>query len=163
LRVSLKTGEVTPLPPYPGGAVMLPAVVFAGNEVFVFGGGIFDKSSGVVTNTTNAYAYSLQHSTWRKLAPLPYARRGMAACRFDGKRILVGGGYGGINNQPEEGFANDSLFYRLDDDRYAPAPDLPYAAMGQSLINHRGTLYLLGGEDRPRNRTRAFHACSELR
>jgi N-acetylneuraminic acid mutarotase len=162
LSVSLKTGEVTRLPPYPGGAVMLPAVVCAGNEVFVFGGGRYDKPSGTVVNTTDAYAYSLRHSTWRKVAPLPFARRGMAACQLDGQTILIGGGFGGLNNQPQEGFANDALLYHLSEDRYSPAPDLPYAAMGQYLMNHRGTLYLMGGEDRPRNRTSAFYAHRKL-
>ncbi|MEZ6191304.1 MAG: kelch repeat-containing protein [Phycisphaerales bacterium] len=157
LRASLATGEVSRLPSYPGGAVMLPAVVCAGNEVFVFGGGRYDKTSGMVVNTTDAYAYSLQHSTWRKLTPLPYARRGMAACQFDRQTILIGGGFGGLNNHPQEGFTNDALLYRLSDNRYLPAPDLPYAAMGQTLIHHHGALYILGGEDRPRHRTSVFY------
>ena len=157
LRVSVETGEVSTLPPYPGGAVMLPAVVCTGDEVLVFGGGRYDGTEPGVVNITEAYAYSLQHTKWRKLAPLPYARRGMAACRLDGDTILIGGGYGSIRDQPREGFTNDTLTYRISDDRYTPAADMPYAAMGQALINHRGTLYLMGGEDRTRSRTSAFY------
>ncbi len=157
MRVSLETGEISTLPAYPGGAVMLPAVVCTGEEVFVFGGGRYNAAGPGVVNAADAYAYSLQNKAWRRLAPLPHARRGMAACRLDTGTILIGGGYGGITDQPEEGFASDATTYHLKDDRYLPAMDLPYAAMGQSLINYRDTLYLLGGEDRSRSRTAAFY------
>lgn len=159
LCVSLETGEASVLPPYPGGAVMLPAVVCTGGEILVFGGAKYDATRSQVVNVAESYAYSIQHKTWRKLAPAPYARRGMVACRLDADTILLGGGYGGINNQPEEDFADDTATYHLKDDRYLPAIDLPYAAMGQSLINYRGTLYLMGGEDRPRSRTSECYSC----
>jgi galactose oxidase-like protein len=157
LRVSLQTGKVSLLPPYPGGAVMLPAVVYTGREILVFGGARYDAATSQVVNVTDAYAYSLQHTAWRKLAPVPYARRGMAACRLNAGTTLISGGYGSREGRPEEGFIADAMTYRVSDDRYLPATDLPYAAMGQSLINNRGMLYLLGGEDRPRNRTSAFY------
>lgn len=157
LRVDLESGQVETLPDYPAGGVMLPAVVRCGDQIFVFGGASYDPVGRRVVNSADAYAYSIKQKTWRKLAPLPHARRGIVACRLDDETILLGGGYGSIADQSEEGFASDAMLYRVREDRYVPAADLPYAAMGQAFLNDQGMLYILGGEDRPGQRSSAFY------
>jgi hypothetical protein len=156
-RVDLENGQVEPLPDYPAGGIMLPAVARCGDEIFVFGGANYDPVGRRVVNTADAYAYSIKQMTWRRLAPLPHARRGIVACRLDDETILLGGGYGSVTDQPEEGFASDAMLYRVREDRYVPVADLPYGAVGQALLNHRGMLYILGGEDRMRHRSSAFY------
>jgi len=156
LRVDLDTGGVTTLPDFPGGPVMLSAVARLGDDLLVFGGARYDAADQRVVNVTDAYAYSLKHNAWRTLAPLPWARRGVAACSLDAGAVLLAGGYGDVPGESGEAFARNAVTYNPAQNRYAPAAELPYAAMGQALLVHQHRLYVLGGEDRPRHRVSRF-------
>ena len=87
---------------------------------------------------------------WEKLAPLPYAVRGLTACALDGRRILLAGGY---KNDAEE-FTDEAFVYDINTGKYTPTQPLPYKAM-VSLVKVGDWIYCLGGEDRKKHRTDA--------
>ena len=157
IRVSLDDGRIEELPPYPGGAVMLPAVVSTKDYLMVFGGASYNADTASVINTDQAYAYSYEERAWHRLAPTPYARRGMASCVLPDQTVLLAGGYGSLPDTDAEGFAIDLYRYNSQSGRYTPQRPLPFAAMGAALIWHNDRLYLAGGEDKPRHRTDHFY------
>ena len=163
LIVSLETGQASPMADYPGGGIILPAATYIDGHILVFGGATFDDKNNKAVNSTNAYSYSIKNQAWRKLHPVPFARRGMFTFTLGPDKILIGGGYGSAPGAPGEDFRNDCVVYSISKDRYDKAQPLPYAAMGQVAISHKLGLLLIGGEDKMKSRTPAFYINREQR
>ena len=148
-----RTGEQHPLPAYPGPAFGIGTGVAAGDELLVFGGCRFDASSGQVVNLTEARAFSVRRNEWRALKPMPQAVRGIAAVRLDDRHFYLGGG---CRNDPE-GFTDAAFVYDLVEDRYTPAPPLPYRAALLGLVLDGEYVYCIAGEPAGQHRTDAVY------
>lgn len=145
LAVNVKTGAIEKLPDFPGQPTGVAASAVLGGQLFVFGGAHWN---GGVVNTTDAFTFTLATREWRKLAPLPFAVRGMTVIALDDRRLYLAGGY----KSDADGFTDEAFFYDVQADRYTPAPRLPYRAM-VALVKCGEFLYAFGGEDRQKSRT----------
>jgi N-acetylneuraminic acid mutarotase len=118
----------------------------------------WDAQAGAVANHDGAYAFSPRLNTWRHLAPLPQPVRGLAAVMLDERRIYLAGGAG------KDGFTDWSTIYDLKENRYLPAPVLPYRAM-VALVRNGDYVYCIGGEDRAKHRSETVYRAkiAELR
>jgi N-acetylneuraminic acid mutarotase len=163
-RVEASTGRVQRLSDYPGGKITLAAVAAAGDHLYVFGGAREDSQTHSVINLDQAHVYDIRDNRWRAIHPFPHPRRGLSACALDDHWILVGGGYGPAAHQSSEQASDELYLYSIAEDRYVPIPPLPYAALGAVWVRDGPTLYLAGGEDRPRHRSNQLYSCrwSEL-
>lgn len=149
---NVHTGQQRALAPYPGPASGLAAAAVAGDELFAFGGAGWDTTTGSVANLTVAYAYAPRQDAWRRLSPLPYAVRGLAAVRVDDQHIYLAGGYTGDAKE----FTGQAFLYDISQDRYTPAAPLPYSGC-VSLVASGDFVYCLGGEDQQRHRSAAVY------
>jgi len=149
---NLRTGATRTLAPYPGEPMGLAGSVVVGDEVLFFGGAGWDAAGRKVRNLSDAYAYSVGSQRWRRLAPLPFGARALAAVVLDAKRVYLAGG--SHNDEPE--LSDQAVIYHLDEDRYTPAPALPYRAF-VGLVELDGYVYCLGGEDRAKHRSDEVH------
>ena len=149
---NVRTGEQRTLAPYPGPALGVAAATNAGDELFVFGGAGWNSSTKAIFNLTDAYAFSATTNTWRRLQPLPYAVRGLAAVTLDAGHLYLAGGY----KNDAEGFIDQAFIYDIAQDRYTPAPSLPYRAC-VSLVASGDYVYCLGGEDLQKHRSAAVY------
>jgi N-acetylneuraminic acid mutarotase len=142
--------KVKKLPDYPGKPFGIATSAVVSGELFVFGGATWKGVDQLVLNLDEAYAYSASAGTWRKLAPLPIATRGLTAVPLNDQLIYLAGGY----TESPEGFTANAFIYDVAKDTYRPAPPLPHAAM-VALIACDGFIYCLGGEDKQKSRTDA--------
>lgn len=147
-KVDVLTGKAAALPPYPGKPVMLPACAVLGDTIYAFSGANPD-TSGTVTNTASAHAFSVKEGKWRTIRPLPVAVRGLAACALDNTHILLAGGY-------TDKFSDQAWIYDAGADTYAETTRLPLAVM-PNLVKLGEYVYCIGGEDRMKSRTDAVH------
>ncbi len=150
---NVRTGEQHPLPPCPGPAFAIGTGVAADDELLVFGGCRFDASSGQVVNLVDAWAFSARRSEWRALSSMPQAVRGLAVVRLDERHFYLGGG---CRNDPE-GFTDAAYVYDLVEDRYTPAPPLPYRAALVGLVLDGEYVYCIAGEPAGQQRTDAVY------
>jgi N-acetylneuraminic acid mutarotase len=146
-RLRLGDGAVERLPDLPGPGRFTAASAVAANQLFVFGGA--EGTDGTVRNRDDAYALDLQNPrAWRPLRALPAAVRGLTAVALDDRHLYLAGGY------RTDAFTSEAWLYDVANDRYTPAPSLPFAAM-TTLVVCGDHLYCLGGEDRQRARSNA--------
>lgn len=146
-RLRLGDGAVERLPDLPGPGRFTAASAVTANQLFVFGGA--EWTDGTVRNRDDAYALDLQKPRgWRPLRALPAATRGLTAVALDDRRLYLAGGY------RTDAFTAEAWIYDVVNDRYTPAPALPFAAM-TTLVVCGDHLYCLGGEDRQRARSNA--------
>lgn len=161
--LDLETLDVMPKAPHPGTPFVTAASALdLSGRLYVFGGGTWDEKAQAVVNLDQACAFEMSKDTWKKLAPLPYAARGMSAVALSRAKpeggsvvqtlIYVAGGY----KSDTEGFTDQAFIYHPAKDTYLPAPPLPYKAM-VSLVLSDGYVYCLGGEDKKQSRTDAFY------
>ncbi|MBI4624414.1 MAG: hypothetical protein HY736_14515 [Verrucomicrobia bacterium] len=149
---NIRTGRQRALPAYPGPAFGTAGSAVAGDELLVFGGGVWKEETQSVANLTSAYAFSPRRNAWRRLSPLPHPVRGLAAVALDDKHVYLAGGYAGDPGA----FTDRAFVYIIGEDRYTPAPPLPYGAM-VGLVKSSGFVYCLGGEDQMKHRTAAAY------
>ncbi|MBI5775599.1 MAG: hypothetical protein HZA89_17915 [Verrucomicrobia bacterium] len=151
LAIDLRNGHTTKLPDYPEPSFITGATAACGSRFFAFGGARWDAAADTVANLSSAHAFNTVTRRWEKLAPLPYAVRGLTALTLDERRILLAGGY---KNDAEE-FTAEAFIYDLNTGRYTATAPLPYKAM-VSLVKLGDWVYCLGGEDRKKHRTDAM-------
>jgi N-acetylneuraminic acid mutarotase len=149
---NVTTGGLRALAAYPGAAFAVAGSAAAGGELLVFGGCTWNDASQSVSNFPDAYAYSAARNAWRRLRPLPYAVRGLAAVRLDDGHLYLAGGY----KNDAEGFVDQAFVYSIGEDRYAPTAPLPYRGM-VGLAEAGGCVYCMGGEDGQRHRSDAVY------
>jgi N-acetylneuraminic acid mutarotase len=121
-----------------------------GGELFVFAGAKWNPETDGVMNVTGAYAYSVARNQWRELRPCPAAVRGVTAVPLSESTIYLAGGYG------PDGFTDKAVIYDIVRDSYEEAQPLPYAAQ-VGLVKAGEFIYCVGGEDRMKHRSDAFH------
>lgn len=156
---NIRTGTQRALPAYPGPGFGIAASVVAHGELMIFAGAAWKDDPLPVVNLTEAYAFSVARNAWRRLRPFPYPVRGLAAVTLDEKHLYLAGGFGGEAGE----FLDQAFVYSIDEDRYTPAPPLPYRAF-VGLVKSGGFVYCLGGEDAMKHRTAAAYriAVTEL-
>jgi len=137
---------------YPGKPFAVAASAVMGDELFVFGGMNYDKAAKAPLNSTEAYAFSPEKNTWRKLKVLDTPNRGLTAVTLDEQHIYLAGGY-------TDDFTADAFIYDVKADSYRKAKSLPYAAM-VGLVKLDGFVYCMGGEDKKQSRTDKFFRIS---
>lgn len=155
ISLDLESGEVEALPPFPGGARIHPALAEAGGFVYVFPGGGYDAAPAKFTHTRAAWRYGINKRQWERLSDYPIAVRGLAVAPLDPRHILVGGGYAA--RRGEAAFTDACWIYDTKENQYHPLPPLPYTAMQMAFITHRDFVYVLGGEDRPQQRSKQVY------
>lgn len=160
LAIDCKTGERDRLPDFPGKAIGTAASIIARGSLFIFGGANWNAAASAVVNTRDAFALDLERKTWRSLAPLPVAVRGLSAVMLDEGHLYLAGGY----RSDPDGFIADAWIYDIGANRYQPAQPLPMPGMW-GLIVCGEHLYCMGGEDKMKSRTdKAFRIkIAELR
>jgi len=151
LAIDLLRGHTTKLPDYPEPSFITGASAACGSRFFAFGGARWNAASNTVANHSSAHEFDTTTKRWEKLAPLPYAVRGLTALALDERHILLAGGY---KNDPEE-FTAESFIYDVNSDRYTATTPLPYKAM-VSLVKLGDWVYCLGGEDKKKHRSDAM-------
>lgn len=149
---NFRTGAQRALPPFPGPGFGIAASAVAGGELLVFGGAAWKDDTQTVVNLAEAHAYSVRSNRWRRLSSFPYPVRGHAAVALDEKHLYIAGGYGGEAGE----FLDRAFIYSIAEDRYTPAPPLPYRA-GVALVMSGGFVYCIGGEDAMKQRTAAVY------
>ena len=152
-----RTGNVRTLREIPT-AVGVGASAAARGELFLFAGAKWNPETDGVLNLEEAWAYSVASNTWRTLKPFPFAVRGLTAVALDDNYIYLAGGYG------PDGFTDRAFLYDVVRNTYTSAPTLPYAAQ-VGLVKSGDYVYCIGGEDRMKHRSDAFHriAVSKLK
>jgi len=131
----------------PDGPVALSASAELHNQLYLFGGCSPQAPSGV-RNRNDALRYDPQTNHWTVLHSLPIAARGMTAVALSSHELLVVGGY----TDSTSGFSDAAFIYDTVADRYTPATPLPMSVMGMEMVAHAGSIWALGGEDKPRHR-----------
>ena len=149
-ELDIRDGRVTKLADHPEPAFFTGATAVCGGRLHAFGGAHWDTASAGVVNHASAHAFDPVTGRWEKLAPLPFAVRGMAACALDDTRLYLAGGY---KNDTEE-FTSEAFIFDMAAGAYRPAPPLPQRAM-VALVKLGDWLYCLGGEDRKKHRSEA--------
>ena len=145
------TGTWAKVSDLPDGAVAMSASVELHNQLYVFGGCSPQAPSGV-RNRNEALRYDPQTNHWTALHPVPLAARGMTAVTLNDREVLLAGGY----TDSASGFSDAAFIYDTVTDRYTPATPLPLPAMGMEMVSHGGSIWALGGEDKPRHRNDRF-------
>ena len=131
----------------PDGPIAMSASAELQNQIYLFGG-CSHGSPGGVHNRNEALRYDPQTNRWTVLRHLPIAARGMTAVPLNAHELLVAGGY----TDSASGFSDAAFIYDTITDRYTPATPLPLAVMGMEMVSHEGSIWALGGEDKPRHR-----------
>ena len=101
---------------------------------------------GVVRNHDGAYRYDTEKNKWSSLRSLPQPNRGLSAVA-DGRRMYLLGGY------TDKGFSPDVFAFDLSGQTYQQVAALPFALLGFELVVSGHSVYIAGGEDKPRGRS----------
>lgn len=137
----------------PGGAIAMFASAVLHDQVYLFGG--CEKTASGAHNSDRAFRYDAKKNEWKTLKPVPAAARGMNAVPLDGRHVLLIGGY----TNSTAGFTDAEYVYDTVEDRYEPAVAFPVPIMGMAVLQHGGSIWALGGEDKARHRSaRMFEA-----
>ena len=115
VRVKDASGRWSVIGEMPQGKVSIGASAALGGSVYLFGG-VSGAAGEAIENHADAYRFSLRDRQWKQLRSLPRAARGMTAVAWDGRYILLAGGY--VTSQaeaagkpPDFGFTGDLLVY----------------------------------------------------
>ena len=152
VAIRVRTGELEPLADFPGKAFGTAGSVIVNGRLFIFGGAHWDAASQAVVNSQEAHALDLREHTWRRLARLPVAVRGLSAVAVDDSHIYLAGGY----RSAPDGFIADAWVYDIAADAFSPARPLPAPGMC-GLVRCGDFLYCMGGEDKMKSRSDKCH------
>jgi hypothetical protein len=141
-----RTGALRNLPAYPGPNLGTGGATVAGDELFIFAGAHWDAASQTLVNHADSYAFSPSRNAWRKLRAFPVEIRMVAAVALDDRYIYLVGGY------RNDEFVDQGYRYDITEDRYTPAPALPFRA-GTHGVKCGEYVYCFGGEDRAKHRS----------
>jgi N-acetylneuraminic acid mutarotase len=148
------SGEWEKVSEMPDGPITLFASTVLNNQAYLFGG-CSNIAPGGVRNRNEALRYDPQTNQWKVLHSMPIAARGMTVTPLDQHHLLVAGGY----TDSSAGFSDSAYIYDTVHDEYTPASALPFPVMGIEMVQHDGSVWALGGEDKQRHRSpRLFEA-----
>ena len=126
-------------PAIPGDPRQIFSAAAVGKDIFVFGG-ITQRAGEQPSNLDDAYRFSTETNTWKKIRKMPIAMRAFWA-GSDGRSVYLLGGYSNAGL--------DSVY------RYSPAKDeyelvsrLPQPLMDTKFIFAKDTFYGASGEDK---------------
>ena len=125
------------------------AVATVNHRIYLFGG--MGPREGGTVDLADALVFDPNDQHWLPLPPLPGARRGASAVTIDGRHILIVGGCRNVNGEPVT--LNDALIFDTTTFTYHPCAPLPFAALCEQAVLNDGSIYVIGGEDKPRHRT----------
>ena len=137
----------------PEGPLINPAVATWKNSILVAGGGI-PKVDGL-KNTDSVFSFDTAKRTWTKLADLPAPTRGAIAHSVPGVGILVIGGYLG-----ENGFTSQVLLFDPQKNEFISLTNLPVGLLLPAVVAAENWIYVFGGEDEARHRSRSVYRAS---
>ncbi len=148
----LQGGAVQRLTDLPSAGIITGTAAACGGRLFVFSGAHWDGVAKTVVNTAAAFAFSPKSGRWDKLAPVPFAVRGLTAVALDDRHLYLAGGY----KNEAEAFTAEAFIFDTQTGTYRPTAPLPYRAM-VGLVVAGDWLYCLGGEDRMKHRSDAAY------
>ena len=112
--------------------------VWTGAEMIVWGG---DSGDGAVgTHHGDGAAYDPATDSWRRIAAAPLPPRDPGGVLWNGREMVVLGGYTGDNGVP----ARDGASYDVEGDVWTQLPDIPvrglteFAVAGDAIVAWRG-------------------------
>lgn len=143
-----KSGNWEKVSEMPDGPIAMSAVSVVRDQVYFFGGCSSSSSHGV-RNRNEAFRYDSTANRWKTLRPLPQAARGVTAVPVDQRYLLLAGGY----TDSPAGFSDDVYLYDTESDQYIRRAPLPLPVMGMEMATNDGSIWALGGEDKPRHRS----------
>ena len=153
IAINPNDGTIRQLPSAPTEASCLAACTANDSTLFIFGGATW--RSGNVTNKRESFAFGVKTERWKALSCYPIPVRGAAAVLLDPQTIYIAGGYDDdLNN-----FTDAAYFYHIREDRFEPAPPIPYSAMA-GITRCGNLIYCVGGEDRAKHRSNAAYKIS---
>ena len=144
------------LPTWPGAERFLATAAAHGDAFFLFSGArLVPAGLGKTSREWLRDAYRYSPATgWKRLADLP--RVSVAAPSpapvIDGRILIFGGDDGAqVALAPTEhrGFPRDTLAYRVADDTWSRAGEVPFSLVTTTLTTWRGQIVVPGGEARP--------------
>lgn len=156
--LNFSSGQQEQLPDFPGGPAIHIALTSLDDGLLAFTGGRWDADSRRLVNMDEAWRYDPGKRTWTRLPPYPFPARGVAACALDDRHVLLAGGYRSFGDRMD--VTAECFLYDAVRDRYLPLPPLPVEAMTIGLLRDNDTIYMIGGEDRPRTRSAAVYRAS---
>lgn len=132
----------------PEGPIAMSAISMIRNQVYLFGGCSSLPPHGV-RNRNEAFRFDPLTNQWKTLRPLPEATRGMTAVPVNQRYLLLAGGY----MDAPAGFSATAYLYDTENDQYTRIAPLPFPVMGMEMTPQAGSIWALGGEDKPRHRS----------
>ena len=128
-----------------------------GNRLYLMGGLVTsaETDKGYLPQS-EAIAFDVARSEWKRLRPLPTPMGSGAAVAIDAKFILMTGGFGQAvpgaaspDRKARTYFTGECLLYDIESDSYQflTSAKMPVADQGFVYLNKK--LFLIGGEDAP--------------
>jgi hypothetical protein len=143
-----QTGGWEKVSEMPDGPIAMSAVAVVRDQVYFFGGCSSLSPKGV-RNRNGAFRFDPLTNEWKTLRLLPEAARGIAAAPVNQRCLLLAGGY----VDSPAGFSARAYLYDTESDQYTRVDPLPLPVMGLEIAPHGGSIWGLGGEDKPRDRS----------
>ena len=117
------------------------------NQLYLFGGCSPQSPSGV-RNRNDALRYDPQTNHWTVLHPAPIAARGMTAVPLNNHELLGGWRIHRLRFR----ILGRGVHLRHGRRSIYTRNPLPLPVMGMEIVPHEGSIWALGGEDKPRHR-----------
>lgn len=160
VKVRSEKGVWETMSKFPSGPIALAASAVIDDYVYLFGG-CASTGPGTIHNLDEGWKFAPAEGRWHKLRSLPMAIRALSATGLDDERILLAGGYYGSQDEaklhgPEYGFSKAVWIYHIRRDEYEPVTALPEAVAGLEITQGHRQIFLIGGEDRARSRSRSM-------
>lgn len=151
LRIDFATGEATRLnAPLPG--LISPLVLVFGHELHVLPGSVWSAERKRLEATDRVWIHSAADGRWRE-RPLPQPLpRSLAGIALDGQRAVLVGGV----DHTSGGIVRSAWIYHATTGGISPLPDLPAPRLAPAVCADARHVFVLGGEDAPRQRARAI-------
>ena len=152
-------------PPLPGPGRILPVVAAQGGALYVMSGAsLADAGDGTARRTylTDAWRYTPE-TGWTSIAAVPHPVVAAPVVAVGQAHVLVLGGddgevasrAGGADPSAHPGFRRDVLAYHTVTDTWVRMGTVPAGLVTTVAVTDGASVWLAGGEDRPRHRSSA--------
>lgn len=134
----------------PEGSLINPAVATWKNRILIFGGGI--PSAEGLKNTDSIFSFEPVERAWTKQTDLPAPTRGTVSLTLPEIGILLVGGY-----RDSTDFTPQVLLFDPVENRALSLAPLPLGLMLPAVVATENRVFVFGGEDAPRHRSRMVY------
>lgn len=137
--------------PFAGPAIVNPVVLAIGRELHVLPGSRWSPANQRLESPTEIWVFTPARGEWKQRPlrqPLP---RGLSGVALDDRYALLTGGVELRNGDAH--VARDSWIYDARRHSVKPSVPLHQPRLGAALTTDNKTIWLTGGEDRPRSRS----------